>query len=118
MHYSAIFLTATLCAIGAVAAPTPNNALDITHVGQLEARSSIDEQRKEIEKLRAEAERQKELERKASETGEKAAQMAWKAEVTRIRFGSFINRFQNQPNYQIENAFTGVRAGSKEMAFV
>ncbi|KAI6308977.1 hypothetical protein MCOR29_009092 [Pyricularia oryzae] len=93
MHYSAIFLTATLCAIGAVAAPTPNNALDITHVGHLEARSSIDEQRKEIEKLRAEAERRKELERKASETGEKAAQMAWKAEVTRLVQGKTLEEF-------------------------
>lgn len=76
MRYSAIFLTATLLAIGAVAAPTPNNALDITHVGQLEARSSADELRKEIEQLRREQERQAEKERKARERAEKAKKAA------------------------------------------
>ncbi|TLD05172.1 uncharacterized protein PgNI_09152 [Pyricularia grisea] len=58
MHFFTIVFTAAICVTGAIAAPTPNNGLDVVHVGQLEARSSDENAKKEMEK-----QRQKELQK-------------------------------------------------------
>lgn len=87
MHFSTIYFTAAICVVGVIGAPTSNNALDVIHVGQLETRSSIDEQRKDIERLRREAERLRRLEEQARERAERDKKKA-KDEERRAGIGS------------------------------